>query len=127
MNLTPKIIDGLEAGGELDALVAERLFNWKLHPRVGIFAQPRFFTDRGGLQPEDCPEFSTDIAAAWEVFVRLGPAWQVSQSDWGGWADDQRWWCWLPKENGGDGTITMAPTAPIAICKAALLTMVRLR
>jgi hypothetical protein len=66
--------------------------------------------------------YSRDIAAAWPVFEKLGPAWVISQSDSGGWPDDCRWFCFLPVEYGGkaDGEV-MAPTAPLAICKAALL------
>jgi hypothetical protein len=65
-------------------------------------------------------EYSSDIAAAWPVFEQMGVAQQISQSDPAGYGDDQRWWCWLPEEYGGDGYIAMAPTAPMAICLAAL-------
>lgn len=49
------------------------------------------------------------------------PLYQISQSDPGGWDDQHRWWCWLPFEyRGEESDITMAPTAPLAICRAAL-------
>lgn len=66
------------------------------------------------------PHYSDDIAEAWPLFERLGPAWQISQSDPGGWDEAYRWWCWLPTEYGGDGTQYMAPTPAEAICRAFL-------
>lgn len=34
---------------------------------------------------------------------KLGPAWMLSQADFGGWEDQYRWWCWLEVDHGGDG------------------------
>ena len=66
---------------------------------------------------EVVPFYSTDIATAFPLFERLGPAWCLSQAD-SGWDDAYRWWCWLPTEYGGDGTDYMAPMPAEAICLA---------
>ncbi len=49
----------------------------------------------------------------------LGPGWQLSMADPGGWDDSRRWWCWLPVELGGNGTQHMAPT-PWQATRAAM-------
>jgi len=66
------------------------------------------------------PRYSTTIVEAFPLFEHLGPGWQLSQSDPGGWEDIYRWWCWLPTEYGGDGTVYAAATPTQAICKAFL-------
>lgn len=60
----------LKPGGELDALVAEKVMGW------------RWFTDEFNTRPvlippgmpQQCatPHYSTDIAAAWAVVEKLG-------------------------------------------------------
>jgi hypothetical protein len=77
-------IDEMEAGRELDALVAERVMGWKFIPlpkrnRSGlcincgraVWDDPRNRqTELGICNEEDC-RYSTDIAAAWLVEERI--------------------------------------------------------
>lgn len=72
-----------------------------------------------GYSPWDPLNKMSNALPIWE---KMGPGWQVSQSDAGGWSNDKRWWCWLPENQGGDGTIVMQPTPSRAICIAYILT-----
>ncbi len=107
-----------------DAFIAEKVMGLKVIRKEysnGIgYMTPAPIKGQWGGDMMPIPEYSRDIAAAWPLFDNLGPAWQISQSDPGGYGDNQRWWCWLPEEYGGDGMVYMAKTAPLAICKAAL-------
>ena len=86
-------IDNLEAGPELDALVHEMLYPG----------------DSFGLPDLAFKHYSTDIAAAWDAIVEMGrPV--------GFGVNSNGWRCWVGYEEiYGD-----APTAPLAICRAAL-------
>ena len=55
-----------------------------------------------------------------EMFRQLGPGWQLSQSDWGGYPDDQRWWCWLPTEYGGDSFNPFMAATPLEVILKAI-------
>lgn len=86
----------MKAGRELDALVAEKIFGWS----------------KSDLEiNEDISHFSTDIAAAWEVVERLrsrGYRFEVR-------SQPQGFWVYFGEEMSAE-----APTAPHAICLAAL-------
>lgn len=62
-------IDKMEAGRELDALVAEKVMGWNVCGTAD--------NDRAGIAPGQTasavriPPYSTDIAAAWEVVERI--------------------------------------------------------
>ena len=123
------------ASAELDALVAERVMGWERH-RTGIFGQARFHTDRlDQPQPEDCPEFSTDIAAAWLVMDKMvelldqneglrafdGPIYKPSHR----YLTEEGYplgtTCWyVLVETQDSQEFVCADTAPLAICLAAL-------
>ncbi len=108
---------------KIDAFIAEHLMGLQVRA-VNLFGH--FINYAGKFKDGNCEgvspvlPYSTCLPAAWQVFEELGPSWQISQSDVGGYSDDQRWWCWLPTEYGGDGTVYMAPTPALAICKAAM-------
>jgi len=104
-------VDEHEAGRCLDAWVAEDLmgwtrsvagnYPWQMTPPHGLV---------GRLKVYLVPKYSTDIAAAWEVVgrVREGKGncdmqWRV---EWG--------------FSFGSDFYSWAPTAPLAICRAAL-------
>jgi hypothetical protein len=114
----------MKPGRELDALIAEKV--------MGLFTngEPDF-----GYTYETIPPYSTDIAAAWEVVEKM-----VSRM---GYGDLHFLWegpifkpedkyltaegyplgttCWYIRlENAGRRHIICAPTAPHAICLAAL-------
>jgi len=117
-------IDEMEAGTELDALVAERVIGAKCH------------CDRNTMT---CPihgwshwakHYSTDIAVAWEVVEKMAVLdWDAEislcsklPSD-----DHERWYCGFQR---GDDNAPWRPdfkfgqdwalTAPLAICRSAL-------
>ena len=78
-------IRNMEAGREMDALVAEKVMGWKwdasnplqhlLFGPDGAIGAVIFYdgraNDGGIVQPLDCPYYSTDIATAWEVVERI--------------------------------------------------------
>lgn len=105
-------IDEMQAGPELDALVAERVMGWwatkdECSP-TGTWPY-RPISDPE-LYGSFCP--SRSIAAAWEVVEKLGPYFSVEQYP-GGRA-------WAAHFKTSYGTGAYAPTAPLAICRAAL-------
>lgn len=65
----PMDIDKLEAGRELDALVAEKVMGWTTFEEYG---QTFWRAPNDGTRYLEPREFSTDIAAAWEVVKKLG-------------------------------------------------------
>jgi hypothetical protein len=115
-----------DAVRELDALVAEKVFGWQrceaqLHPTdnrmirgVG-YCPPNWGT--GERDVDVVPDYSTDIAAAWQVVEKMRGV-IVSINPPNDAHDDE--WCveWF------DGVHTLdaacAATAPLAICRAAL-------
>jgi hypothetical protein len=54
----------MNAGRELDALVAEKVMGWKVRP-------DRYPVDATGQSQFRVPEYSTDIAAAWRVVEQM--------------------------------------------------------
>lgn len=117
--LTREMVLSMEAGFALDALVAERVMGWCLDgdywttsARVSI----RKLT--GHDRHSWCP--STDIAAAWEVVETIMAAASrrvrqltIHDSPAGG----RGYFCSMSRCDGAH-----ADTAPLAICRAALLT-----
>ena len=135
----------MEAGRELDALVAEKVMGWALEHRLvgaGTLADPK------RLEPEQAvyrvrseadsywqnwspdgadrvlddmlPRYSTDIAAAWDVVEWLHDAGKLFVL----WATTQGRWIAQVFIRGDDDTGPVADkdadTAPRAICLAAL-------
>lgn len=115
----------MEPGRELDALVAENVFGAKVnferrYPRADLkLYHPCCPAMEDRCSPEDyfdVPEYSTDIAAAWEVFEKLlGKEAHAAICR----RHDGRW---LVVDDCGDGfdLIADGETAPHAICLAAL-------
>jgi hypothetical protein len=96
----------MEAGREMDALVAEKIFNGQwLYKNI----------------PENLPKFSASISAAWEVVERLikhNPLsldYLVDENNVLGWQANFRM----------GYNVAFAPTAPLAICRAALLAVMK--
>lgn len=107
----------MQAGRELDALIAKVFFDWQdvqkdatgwwcghppswPHPRV-IFTAP--------------PEYSTSIAAAWTVVEHLRG--RVVIDHWSG--NEYKVMIYIPS-SGRPSVEASADTAPLAICLAAL-------
>lgn len=115
-------MNNLKAGRELDALIAYKVMGFDIDAAAVGDAREYCWDHNTIGECFRIPYYSTEIASAWQVFCKLGPAWQICQTDPGGWEEEFRWWCFLPNEY-GEGSATMAPTAPLAICLAALKAM----
>lgn len=130
------------SGRELDAAVAEHVMGWRprwveeppywmawevelpngdmLYGTIVPKAvpQPVWYDDRDGVR---CPRFSTDIAAAWEVAERL-TEFEIDDLDLTVEVGNvmEGWACWVYS---GCEEVAEAreETAPLAICRAALL------
>jgi hypothetical protein len=110
----------MEAGRELDALVAEKVMGikaYRVNQDMEVFTNRRQFLDKGDYwytpskdATHALPYYSTDIAAAWLVVEKMrGPDFRLNK--------DGDWVCCF------GGTITFCgegDTAPLAICLAAL-------
>ena len=96
----------MKPGPELDALVAEKVMglgnDWCLH--VGVHPPCG----------SPCPiDYSTDIAAAWQVVEKIGNASLVNHASGGAWHVEF-------ELKGGSLPYDTGDTAPHAICLAAL-------
>lgn len=93
---------------KIDALVAEHVMGWARIPN----SKGRFMKWYGPLKKNKYPNpqpYSTDIAAAWQVVEKMGHIglnWEPLVSS--------KWDCVFER------TSTVAKTAPMAICLAAL-------
>lgn len=99
----------MKPGRELDALVAEKVTHF-----VSLTTAPNFEGTFGYLPP-----YSTDIVAAWEVAnrywsfdLRKGP-------------DGQLWTFRIIDDEGDIVALSSCETAPLAICRAALLDVLK--
>jgi hypothetical protein len=141
------------AGDRLDAWVAEFVMGWEhergghsrpLH-RASLDYPGRIIDDWGAkgeheyLHPPDdpvsvvslcdcpstieLPEFSRSISAAWEVVEKLMERWQVHITS--PWSSKARWCVKLDPMNEPDDEMeVLGSTAPLAICRAALRTVI---
>jgi hypothetical protein len=101
-------IDSLEAGPVLDALIMGKVFNEPAYPH-GYTTSP----------------YSTDIAFAWEVVEEIRKMGFIIQF-WIEGRDNRKYECIIEtydyNDEYGRGSrwVSYAPTAPLAICRAAL-------
>lgn len=117
------------AGRELDAAVAEAMglclhrepAKWRTVRCQGD--SPDHYCNLCGEDPEPCPHFSTDIAAAWQVFVRgmQAAGYATIHAD----MEDYGRGLFTRGESEGVVTVTIGDysateVAPLAICYAAL-------
>lgn len=103
----------MKPGRYLDAMVAEKVMGWRHDP--GTYEGSRYLLDPAGARSA-IPNYSTDIAAAWEVVEKLKGAtahFQL-QSIPGGWSTR------IFRVPAGLSNEEIADTAPMAICLAAL-------
>ena len=125
----------MKVGRKLDAEIAKKVFNyyleWEKYSINPTGEPPYINPDFGGLYQQDCPNYSTEISAAWEVFNKMDMPTYLNKSylkTFGvgeiGWRVN---WC---KDQGCDpsnicehGNDIWELTAPLAIAKAALLQM----
>ena len=98
-----------EAGRETDACVAELVMGWEYDGGVWYYQE-----DKGMI---GLPEFSTSIADAWSVVEKMKDNDELASITCGDWRNG-KWNSWVVQLQAlGEGE---APTAPLAICRAAL-------
>jgi hypothetical protein len=126
--MTKDRILSTEAGPELDALVAEKVMGLNLvdvtvidgkgvHTAKGFLGESyvSLADGRTGRSAKQCPAYSTDIAHAWTVVEKfIGRGTQRLIINAGG------YYSYSCHYEGTRG-VAEAPTAPLAICRAALL------
>lgn len=119
----------LEAGRALDALIAEKFFGLQpilVNTDMEIFTLQRQFLDAGdyyimvGGGIERLPDYSTDIRDAWQLveaprILTLFAYMEVSVIRY-----HDRYECHIENDTSSFLCIEEAPTAPLAICRAAL-------
>lgn len=130
----------LEAGRELDKLVAEHVMEWRIYEGAPAPAWMRE-TENGlewvGFWPDEPNEEdygwsfgllgtavfmpSTDIAAAWQVVEKLR---NDGYSDYHEYGEDKTPWWLFMKPDGHYDYCAEAETDPLAICRAALLAVI---
>lgn len=126
MNTTTEIIT-VRSLRELDALAAEKLFEWRWLPWFGNTEQLILVPDESYFHSSEIwgrnilhfvPKYSTDIASAWLIVDKFdNPHTSVvieTYSD---------GWCCRIIKSSPEIFQSLAKTAPIAICLAALKTV----
>lgn len=115
--MTRDEILAMQAGREMDALVAVKVMGWELQQRFHSLGGYTVVVDGAGTDRfmwHNLPDVSSgqkrwspsaDLSAAWEVVEKM----QSSPMEW------YFWHCQF------FGRMGYADTAPLAICKAALL------
>ncbi len=116
-------IEDLQPGRELDALVAEKVMGW----HVEIVQYPHATADfpnyvgRDGIGrclPSQWNP-STEIASAWLVVEKLSESSIMLSVSW----HAGHWWCVIYPEQEPLTEGPYSETAPLAICRAALLSV----
>ena len=102
----------------MDAMVAEKLMGWKYHPLWNAFIRPDGLRNDGSL----IPNYSTNIAAAWEVVEKMTKVKGYGFScDWV--EPDYLIEFVLYTSPSNLYFSNTDPTVPLAICRATLLTI----
>ena len=105
----------MEAGRELDALVAEKIFGFvDLGPLQFAGLRYQKPTTDGVVVLGRLPYYSTDIAAAWQVVEKYRCGFKLEFVDL-----YRRWYCEFTINENLQSAL--AETSPHAICRAALL------
>lgn len=120
--MTRDDILNMPAGREMDAQIAQSVFGMRLtknHGLAGGFYWVGNGVQFGIMQERDIFAFSTDIAAAWKVTEKF---WSVEVNKY---LDGKEWRAYVVRlsndnKSNSDGG-SFADTAPLAICRAALL------
>jgi hypothetical protein len=127
----------MEAGRELDALVSRKVMNVKpvIVELYSEFDDTRNYVDVGDyvIYPEGvgiCKRlsaYSTDIAAAWQVVEKLETQEILFQICKLGYSKNDIFWLAEFRDcSGGESSgVGNSPTAPLAICRAALLAVMK--
>ncbi len=101
------------AGPRLNAWIAKYVTHWQPSGMARDIS--------GNPFPEPMPDYSGEIAAAWEVVEKIGG---VAMDDNGEGLTYPRWAVFFNLPDGGTSRQVEAESAPLAICRAALLAVV---
>lgn len=112
--MTREELEQMPAGREMDALIAERVMDYKLidGPESLEVGKMMYYT------PDQIPAFSTNIGAAWLVAEKMNRDYftlEIHSSVLSG--AGVRFW----GPNSGPTYSATAETVPLAICRAALI------
>lgn len=107
----------MDAGRELDALIAEKVMGWTWKEVEG---EQYLYPPRPG--DVNIPHYSTDIAAAWQVVEKLAELGMLTSVCWGR-SGNHGIIASVDILEGGFNKPIAAHTAPLAICLAALETV----
>jgi hypothetical protein len=104
----------LQAGPELDAIIAEKVMGWNVcntadGGKAGVAPGQTFSAVR-------IPRYSTDIAEAWEVEERIATFWRMTLP----YTDALKHLCKI-SENDVPMTFDLVHASPYLRCQAALL------
>jgi hypothetical protein len=135
VTLSREQIEQMPAGAELDQLVSRFVMDipgrpvrvaGTAHNFVVVFSNNPFWSDGSHdaarlRRDAQAKPYSSDISAAWEVVERM-------LDEWGVWINLENSGCdaplWAAKFS-GPFERAEAPTAPLAICRAALLAVIQ--
>lgn len=114
--MTKDEILNMTMGRKTDLIIADKIMGF---PKE-IINNNGFKKDYDGSFVQVCPEYTSDIYAAWEI-VEKSTSFELSQPQA---YDDKTWFCSISFKNthSFDGK---AETAPLAICRAALLASIK--
>lgn len=122
--MTCEEILAMEPGRELDALIAEKIMGWKsIITKDEVGDVYRGIPPGGKLFDEDyIPHYSTDIAMAWRVVWKWLRAYYYGtfELNCANFGNETNWECQF-----GNYPRAKGETAPEAICKAALFTVMK--
>ena len=117
-------IRNMEAGRDMDALVARRVFkadSWcpDCEDEFDMICTCERGPSGTWHQKDPLPDFSTNIAAAWEVVEKMAELIGPISVAWGNFGTAGNMASVMALVGIPPGVV--APTAPLAICRAALL------
>lgn len=118
---TQSKISKIEAGRTMDTLVAKRVFGLDV-----VASSNGFYFENNGKFPGrapllELPRYSTNIAAAWKVVENLTSDYEITITR----ATGYKVGCLFIVGASEDWIFSEAETAPLAICRAALLAVTR--
>lgn len=108
----PMDIDKLEAGRELDVLVADNVMGGYESKTIGFILPPGKRLTEAHADFDKVPHYSTEIGAAWKVVEKVGL--------WVGPFTPGVYWSAVSIDDYLNSRATKAASAPLAICRAAL-------
>lgn len=121
--MTRDEILSMSAGRETDVLIAEKVMGWT-RAHVGSFGTQFWNTPNESIKAEPAiPDYSTEIHAAWDVIEVLERDWEVEISTGHNFRDypGQSYGCRIANKRVLSVMFCLAESAPLAICRAALL------